>query len=210
MGIPAPVGVAAVGTPPTGDQANCVLTGSFAAVGVSACVALLGPFNYVIWGTVNTALTTTAASSNFSVASGTGLAVGQGVNSGNVPPGTTILTFSGTSGTLAFPPGITNASVKTGVDAAATFGSVAWAGTVQLERSFDGGTTFFVCNTPTPGAALSFSGATQAGVAVNGTLAEVERQVLYRFNCVLFTSGVINYRLSATGAGATAWGVLQR
>ena len=104
MGIPAPLGVSASGKPPAGDQANAVLSGSFAAVGPSAPFAFRGPMNLSIWASYNTALTTTAGSLNASVAVAGALAVGNGINSANVPPGTTIGTIVGTNITLKIPP----------------------------------------------------------------------------------------------------------
>ena len=104
MGIPANAGVSASGLPPTGDRANAVVSGTFTAVGPGKPFAVRGPMNMMAWGVFKTSLTTTAGSTSASVVSGTNMATGQTVNSVNVPPGTTWLTFSGTSGTLAFAP----------------------------------------------------------------------------------------------------------
>lgn len=284
MGIPAPKGVAASGLPPATDQANAVVTGSFGAIGASQPFPIYGAFNAVLWGSVSTALTTTAGSTSASVVSGTGIAIGQTINSVNVPRGTTWLTFSGTSGTLAIPAitltgtinpvttsvtgiqdttglvgatvagdgipasttvlAITTASVAgnnviptqpgtitlsnqptknatgpltfartgnaitiSGADANALFQSVSFAGTVQLERSFDGGQNFIICGVGGAGAGAIYVGATQAGTPVSIVGYEPERSVLYRWNCVAFSSGVINYRLSATGLMAVSAGV---
>lgn len=207
MGIPAPAGVGASGIPPAGDQANAVVQGTFAAAGVSQPFAIYGAFNFCIWGTTVVTLTTTNGSSNASVSSGTGIKAGQTVNSVNVPPGTVWATFSGTSGTLAFASGYTNANVVTGADTAAIVATTAWAGTVQLERSFDGGKTYFVCGVGGVGQGAIYSGATMAGQAVSIVGAEPEKGVLYRANCILFTSGTINYRISTTGLAAMAWGI---
>jgi hypothetical protein len=49
MGIPA--ASSSTGAPPTGDQANAVVTGSFTAPGVSPLFGFYGPFNISIWGT---------------------------------------------------------------------------------------------------------------------------------------------------------------
>ena len=123
MGIPAPLGVATVGTPPAGDRANGCVIGTFSAVGPGQPITLQGPFNVSIWASVNTSLTTTAASGSASVSSGTGIAAGTAINSVNVPPGTTWLTFSGTSGTLAFPTiclrGVLSGSTITGLPSTA-------------------------------------------------------------------------------------------
>jgi hypothetical protein len=208
MGITALAGVAAVGTPPAGDQANAVLSGSFSAVGPSQPLALWGSFNFLLWGSVNTSLTTTSGSLTASVVSGTGIAAGQAVNSVNVPPGTTWASFSGTSGTLALPPGVTSAAIVTGTDAAAIIAAVAWTGTVAIERSFDGGTTWLIVGVGGGGTGAVYIGATQAATPVSITGAEPERQVLYRANCTAYSGTVpINYRFSTTGAAATAWGI---
>ena len=102
MASPAPNGVAAY--PPTPTQgANVLAAGTIAAVGPGAPVAVWGPFNIMVWGSFLTTLTTTAASLNASVVSGTNVAAGQSINSVNVPRGTTWATFFGTSGTLSLP-----------------------------------------------------------------------------------------------------------
>ena len=200
MGIPAPAGVGAAGTPPPGDQANAVLTATFAAVGPSLPFAFRGPFDVIIYASVNTALTTTNGSGVATLASASGLAAGDAINSVNVPAGTTIGVLSGTTVTLAFPPGATNASVVTGTDSAAVFtgAAVTYSASIQLERSFDGGRTYVVCGIGGGGAQAIWS----AGTPVSVIVGEPERQVLYRLNCTQYTSGMINYRLSTTGAAA--------
>lgn len=57
-----------------------------------------------------------------------------------------------------------------------------WVGTVLLERSFDGGTTWHTYATHTAN--------------VEDKVPESEEGVLYRLNCSAYTSGTINYRLS--------------
>jgi hypothetical protein len=103
MAIPAPIGVAAAGKPNSGDQANAVISGSFSAIGPGKAFAFRGPMNLAIWGSINVSLATTNGSSSATVGSATGLAVGNGINSVNVPPGTTIGALVGTTATLAFP-----------------------------------------------------------------------------------------------------------
>lgn len=129
MGIPATYGVSGSGLPVAGDQATAVLSGTIGAIGPTAPFAFRGPMNVELYASINTALTTTALSGAFSVASGTGLAVGASINSVNVPPGTTIKTLAGTTGTLAIPPislscdtdGVTNnLEVHSGVNQPAT------------------------------------------------------------------------------------------
>lgn len=278
MGIPAALGVAASGLPPAGDRANAVVSGTFTAVGPGQPFAVQGPFNFAIWASAVTTLTTTAASSSASVASGTGIAAGGAINSVNVPAGTTWATFSGTSGTLAFPTiclqgvisgstitglastsglvgatvtaaanseqltipasttvtaiitaavngaggvvqlsaaptvspvlnspvpvnfALTNSCVTGGTDAKATFtgAGVTFSGTIQLERSFDGGATWIVCNIGGAGTLAQYT----TGTPVNVAFGEPEAGVLYRLNCTVYSSGTINYRLSTTAGSA--------
>ena len=75
-----------------------------------------------------------------------------------------------------------------------------WSATVRLERSFDEGTTWYVCGDPggTNGQAVYST----ANVDVSRVAGEPERGVLYRLNCSAYTSGTINYRLSQSGGGA--------
>jgi hypothetical protein len=91
-----------------------------------------------------------------------------------------------------------NAITVTGADANATFtgAGVEWVGSVQLERSFDGGSTWIVANIGGSGALAQYS----AGTPVSLTFGEPEKQVLYRLNCTAYTSGTINFRFSQTGS----------
>lgn len=93
-----------------------------------------------------------------------------------------------------------NAIAASGTDAKASFtgGAVAFSATVQLERSFDGGNTFLVCNIGTGGTLAQWMGAGPIGL----TFGEPEKNVLYRFNCTAYSSGTINYRISQTGGAA--------
>ncbi len=95
---------------------------------------------------------------------------------------------------------LTNTCIKTGADAAAIFtgASTTFVATVQLERCFDGGKTWLPCNIGGSGTLASYN----VGTPVSLTFGEPERGVLYRFNCLAYTSGTINYRLSSTGAAA--------
>lgn len=73
------------------------------------------------------------------------------------------------------------------------FNAALWGvfvGTMQLERSFDGGTTWLPCSLDTSGTVASYT------APVSLTCNEPERNVLYRWRCTAFTSGTINYRLS--------------
>ena len=80
------------------------------------------------------------------------------------------------------------------------FGSAnaGWAGTVRLERSFDGGVTPIVCGVGGGGQQAIWSTGTDISVIVG----ECEKGVLYRVNCTAFASGPINWRFSSTGGAA--------
>lgn len=95
---------------------------------------------------------------------------------------------------------LTSNSVTTGTDAAAVFAgtSVVYVGSVQLERTFDGGATWVVCNIGGSGDLAVYA----AGTPVSLVVDEPESMVPYRINCTAYTSGLINYRLSTTGASA--------
>jgi hypothetical protein len=82
------------------------------------------------------------------------------------------------------------------------FNVSAWgtfSGTVQIQRSFDGGTEWLT--------RVDLVGNGSYTTPISLVVAEPERGVLYRLACTAFTSGTINYRLSATGAAAMAWPV---
>lgn len=66
-----------------------------------------------------------------------------------------------------------------------------WVGSVQLERSFDGGTTYVAVGKDTSGTAAAYT----SNVSI--VVIEGEPGTLYRVRCTAFTSGTIAYRLSA-------------
>lgn len=82
-----------------------------------------------------------------------------------------------------------------------TGSTIAYTGSVQLEKSFDGGASWIVVNIGPPG-----SGAMaiyQNAACVSFTLFEPEKQVLYRWNCTAITltgAESIQYRISETGS----------
>lgn len=198
MGKPSSTGV---------DQANQVVTGSFTNTGTSTPVPIYGAFNLIIWGSSTVTLTTTNGNTTASISTNSGLAAGGGISSTNLPQGTTIGAVSTNTLNLAFPPGFTNGNVTTGVDANASFAPTAWNGLMSLERSFDGGQTFFTCGVGGGGSGAIYTGSTQVNTPVSIAASEPERGVFYRFNCSSYTSGTINYRLSASGLAAMAWGI---
>lgn len=99
-------------------------------------------------------------------------------------------------------------AITTGADATAAFTSAAigLTGSVQLERSFDGGQTWIVCNIGGSGGLAQWSTATPITLAFG----EPERQVLYRLNVTAQTPSAgtsLKYRISATGQAATSLSV---
>lgn len=90
-----------------------------------------------------------------------------------------------------------NAVAASGADAAAVFTGqgVTFTGSIQIERSFDGGSTYVLCNIGGGGQLAVYT----AGTPVSLTFGEPEREVLYRLNCTILSAGNINYRISQTG-----------
>jgi len=62
--------------------------------------------------------------------------------------------------------------------------------TVKIERSFDGGTTSFVCSSDSAGTEASFT------APFSVVAEEPSSGVLYRLNCTAYTSGTVTYRIS--------------
>ncbi len=93
-----------------------------------------------------------------------------------------------------------SAAITAGADAAAIFtgAAVTFVANVQLERSFDGARTWLPCNLGTGGTLAAWS----AGTPVSISFGEPEKLVVYRLNCLAYTSGTINYRVSQTGGAA--------
>ena len=79
----------------------------------------------------------------------------------------------------------------------------AWVGTVRLERSFDGGTTWIVCGVGGGGQQAIWT----TGTDLSFIIGECEKGVLYRLNCSAWASGTINWRFSTTGAAAMSLSV---
>jgi len=108
--------------------------------------------------------------------------------------------FPNQSGQFPFDFALTNSAVTTGIDTAALFtgAGVTFGATVQLEWSFDGGSTWLPCNIGGGGTLAQYN----VGTPVRVTFGEPERNILYRPNCLAYTSGTVNYRISTTGAAA--------
>lgn len=156
--------------------------------------------------------------------------VGAAVSGPGIPAGTTVASVvaavGATSGTitLSAQPTIAsplesmtpllflptaNAILASGTDSTATFtgpGSAAqYVGTLQIERSFDGGHTWLPYSFP---GSLGSQARINTGLPFSQVFAEPERGVLWRLNCIAYTSGTIRYRLSTTGAAATSGGAM--
>lgn len=212
MGKPLPAGFGASGAPPAGDVANAVVSGTIAAVGPTLPFEFYGAFNVAIWGSVNISLTTVAGSNHASVTTGTGLVAGQTIISSLVPQGATLpnSTFNLGGLTTFQIAGLTTAqiaAIPAGADAGALFEPSVPEATVRLERSFDGGVTWVTCGIGGGYPAIFVLGAASLTSPVSVVAAEPERQVAYRLNCTAYTSGTINYRMSASGAAAMSWAV---
>jgi hypothetical protein len=65
-----------------------------------------------------------------------------------------------------------------------------FAGTVQLQRSFDAGTTWHTVSKDSSGSDAAYS------APISLVCLEPENNVQYRLNCSVYSSGTINYRLS--------------
>lgn len=98
MGIAAAAGVESGILPPVGDQANKVVQSTFAAVGPGLPIAVRGPVNVEIWASYLSTLTTTANSLTASLAAIGVAAIGNSINSVNLPAGSTIKTLPGGNG----------------------------------------------------------------------------------------------------------------
>ena len=97
---------------------------------------------------------------------------------------------------------LTNSAVTAGTDNNATFAGlgVVFNGSVQLEKSFDGGLTYILASLNNSGSMAQWNGSNP----ISGSFWEPERGVLYRMNCTAYTGNgnALNYRLSESGAGA--------
>jgi hypothetical protein len=96
-------------------------------------------------------------------------------------------------------------AITTGTDPNASFtgSGIKYVATVELDRSFDGGNNWITANAGGTGTLAQYS----AGTPVTFIAGECERGVAYRLNCIAYTSGVINYRISTTGQAATSLGL---
>ena len=154
--------------------------------------------------TVSAITTAAVPPSQGTVNSGAGGSVGT--------PGTIQLSAAPTAAPNLYLPvqlyfALTGNSVTGGTDNNAVFTGAAlnYSATIQVERSFDGGSTWIVANIGGGGTVASYS----TGTPVSVTFGEPESQVLYRLNCVAYSSGTINYRISTTGAASLSLAINQ-
>jgi hypothetical protein len=95
--------------------------------------------------------------------------------------------FTATGQSAPFAPLVAQRNTANGFNVSVSGTFVA---TVQLERSFDNGTTWFVCSSDA-------SGTTASWTAPFSVIAEEpEPGVIYRLNCTAYTSGTATYRIS--------------
>jgi hypothetical protein len=96
--------LAAFTPPASGEFANAIVQGTFAAVGPGLALAFQGWANFALWCSYKSALTTVAGSLTASNAAIGAVAAGEGINSTLVPSGTTVAALtSGNSFTMALP-----------------------------------------------------------------------------------------------------------
>ena len=74
-----------------------------------------------------------------------------------------------------------------------------WNGSIQLERSFDGGTTWFICGIGGSGQQAIWNTNNQD---VSIIVSEPEQGVAYRLHNTSMVSGTVSYRISTTGSAA--------
>lgn len=154
-----------------------------------------------------------------------GAAVTAPFNPGAIPSGTTVSSITsppaaGNNGvivlsnaaTIGGPSGpktqpillyftLTDNSVVSGTDTNAIFENASPSLTVQLERSFDGGNTWIICNIGGVGTLSQFD-----TFPISASFLEPERGVYYRLNVTTYSSGTLNYRISVTGSVPSSWG----
>jgi hypothetical protein len=88
---------------------------------------------------------------------------------------------------------LTSVSQATGIMMLGTFNAVisgTFVGTAELQRSFDGGTTYVPCGIDAAGDVADYTS------PVSLVIAEGEPGVYYRWACTAFTSGTIVTRIS--------------
>ena len=79
-----------------------------------------------------------------------------------------------------------------------------WTGSVRLEWSFDGGTTWFIAGVGGGGQQAIYTSGFDVGFVAS---AGAEKGLLFRLNCTALSVGQLAYRMSQTSPAPTAWGV---
>lgn len=206
MGV-VPANIADGASPYPKDQANGVVEGVLdAAWEASEPFTFYGSYNLTLVPFISQALTTTAGSLAASVASITGMSVGDPISASTLPEGAYVAVVGGTT-TITLG-GISAAEVEAGTVTATSWGDTAADAIVRLERSFDGGNLWTARSRALDGTKAEWDMDTaglQAGVSCVFT--EPENGVATRVRCVEYTAGKIAYRLSATGNMAQSAGV---
>lgn len=106
MGYPSPLGLAGFGTPPYGDGATAVLSGSFTETGVSSPFAFYGSANFTLYCQVENTISTTQGSSTATVTGSTAslIEAGTSIYTALFQSGSVFSAYSAGSGTIAFQP----------------------------------------------------------------------------------------------------------
>lgn len=95
-------------------------------------------------------------------------------------------TFTATGQSSSFQPTIRDRSWgQMNISASGTF-----VATVQIERSFDAGSNWFVCSSDGAGTAAAYTAPFSVVAEENSNGA------IYRLNCTAYTSGTVTYRIS--------------
>lgn len=208
MGIPVASALAATPTPASGDQANLVVSGSFAVAGAcSLPVGIYGNFDVTVWGEQVGSLQTFAGLAVASINFGATQLVREGasVRGTNVPAGASLILGSaqvlGLQSVQLGGLSATQILALTAATDAAAVATVVPTATVALEKSYDGGFTWIPASVPgTVGTPIIFVLGTTLTQPVSIRMGEPEKGVYWRLNCRNYTAGgTVNYRISTTG-----------
>lgn len=193
------VGPAAVLQPPVWSLQGDLQTGQARISGLRKTTGLIGATivsPYFPAGTTVTGIITPAIQPQGSIPGSVGTL---GVVSTSNPP-LSIPVYKGSAVPVYFTFNLTANAFTTGTDNAALFtgADIKFTGSFQIERSFDGGSTWIVCNVGGAGTLAQYT----AGTPVSMVIGEPEKNVLYRINVTALSGGNINYRISTTGGAA--------
>jgi hypothetical protein len=79
-----------------------------------------------------------------------------------------------------------------------------WSATIEVDHSFDGGTTWYVASFVGGGGAQAIFSTPNQDVSIQAF--EPENGELWRIRCSAYTSGTITYRMSVTGGASPSYG----